>query len=483
MKVLKPTQLGIFRYSRLSNSLWNEFPKGTLYWAIPVQGDLINEGYFYQTRRLKENTVVHSKPVQAGMRTLVKRAQYTRGASTYYTYCRGISQMTAWAWITIQGISFDVRVMYNSSNVVTGCTTTYHAMHALNGRSIWLHNNVQNETEEHVAEAFRTMFRLPTNAALVGQKYNNPSDIMTRALPFAALCARSLAEWFLDHHDYVPNRKYNFGSTDIVTEGVTTPEPSASFSSFLFKEDERIANDVDPILLGRSTNYYWLNVMEQEVTQKALENLPTANDNNIQNVSAIAHFIKSLVLEHKIELPKSWQSAWLQYRYAATTSLSDIRENISFIKRVAPIDSGLTTYGVQMREIDGTQVTMRCTIKLRRRELDLINSILDKLYSYGLLPDFYTLWDSIPFSFIVDWFLPIGDLASAIDKRRVYAQGNYDFTAIIYSLKYERDGVQCYSRWTKSSLPDLNALYWFESDASTKTVVKRIIDATALITG
>jgi hypothetical protein len=105
---------------------------------------------------------------------------------------------------------------------------------------------------------------------------------------------------------------------------------------------------------------------------------------------------------------------------------------------------------------------------------------------YGLSPSFYVIWDMIPYSFIVDWFIPVGDILNSYDKKSMYER-TYDFSNLWYSLKYERtvaDGssISAYTRWGASSPPEYNGFYTLENmgDPSKRTIGFRILDAMSL---
>jgi hypothetical protein len=95
----------------------------------------------------------------------------------------------------------------------------------------------------------------------------------------------------------------------------------------------------------------------------------------------------------------------------------------------------------------------------------------------------------VPYSFIVDWFIPVGDVLSAASAELVYNDTNYEFGTITYSVKYKSEGKDAfphsvYYRWTEDTPPDLNSFYWLEHNSpSDKTLIKRLIDAGALILG
>jgi hypothetical protein len=258
---------------------------------------------------------------------------------------------------------------------------------------------------------------------------------------------------------------------------------------FLFQEPLRIGSRIDPLLLGNGieNNSYWFNWLVQHSYVDALHNMPRLNDNSVSNVLGLVSFIKALVIDHRVEIPHRLQDAWLQYRYVAKTTELDVKEAIRFMNRYYP-NTGMCikTYGTATTNVQDTDVLCRCRIGLRSRELGTLDRIWRALYTYGLQPNFYMIWDMIPYSFIVDWFLPIGDVASNVDLLNNYSKQNYDFDSVVYSLEYIREydngpDVHCYSRWSGEPLESTNDLYWFDRPSTSNRVkLYRILDTASL---
>jgi hypothetical protein len=275
-------------------------------------------------------------------------------------------------------------------------------------------------------------------------------------------------------------------------EQIDLVEEKLPKTAFLFHEPEQVQEHLDPVLLGQSTSNYWKNWLIQHAFLDACEHIPRMNENSISNVLEITAFIYALVIKHQIEIPKSLSSAWLAYRYQFTTSTLDAKQAISFVHRymdLGGLDKGITCYGQSYHEVDGTDVVCRCELNVSPKEVGYLAKIWRALYTYGLQPNFYVIWDSIPYSFIVDWFVPLGDVAGAVDASRMYTSEYYTFHRIIYSLAYIRrvdeSKIKCYTRWKGSSPPKLNGMYWFdpEADPSTKTRVYRALDAVSMCIG
>jgi len=95
------------------------------------------------------------------------------------------------------------------------------------------------------------------------------------------------------------------------------------------------------------------------------------------------------------------------------------------------------------------------------------------------------IWDLVPYSFIVDWFIPIGDILHGHDMDQIYNR-TFDISNIWYSLTYDRlsdagNVMHYYTRWAESDTPNLNGFYTIETNSTTgKTVAMRILDALSL---
>jgi hypothetical protein len=253
----------------------------------------------------------------------------------------------------------------------------------------------------------------------------------------------------------------------------------------LFKEDLRYKGY--PVM---DITNYWLSYAKQHAFLDACESAPSLNDNSISNIFEITGFIYKLVVKHQIDIPKSLSEAWLAYRYSYGTTKLDAEEAIKFMSRHLPDnvwEVGYKAYGYYKFSYEDTEVTARCTMRMKRKEVSQIRDIWLALEKYGLAPDFYVIWDMIPYSFIVDWFLPVGEVMDVVDASMQYTEENYDFGSIVYSLKYSfiaDDGFNhhVYSRWVEETPPALSGFYWLEQRTpSSKTLIKRILDGLALI--
>lgn len=262
--------------------------------------------------------------------------------------------------------------------------------------------------------------------------------------------------------------------------------PSGPLDSLQIFDEYRLLFD------GASTKpyaAYHLKAARQQAYLDALDHVPQMNDNNLSNVIELVAFIKGIVLDHRIEIPNSLSSAWLAYRYSYGTTKMDMEEAIDFMHRNVSdelLEQGFSVYGVTHYTINDVTATVRCRLNLKQKELSTLQQIWSALYTYGLSPSFYVVWDMIPYSFIVDWFIPVGDILSGYDTTRMYDR-TYDMSDIWFSIKYSymsSEGlVTSYTRWTESELPEFNGYYTLENKGtpSDKVIGFRVLDALSLI--
>jgi hypothetical protein len=151
---------------------------------------------------------------------------------------------------------------------------------------------------------------------------------------------------------------------------------------------------------------------------------------------------------------------WLQYRYMYNTTKADLEQFID-----AAIDDRLRRITDQTVKHplrasysdDGEEWHLKC--RLHESNHDPFMALAERVRRFGFMPDLHTMWDMIPFSFAVDWFIPVDDTLSEID-RYWYSQG-YDFDELLYSRKRTKTlmlaGVKLhltsYERWLEGARP------------------------------
>lgn len=119
---------------------------------------------------------------------------------------------------------------------------------------------------------------------------------------------------------------------------------------------------------------------------------------------------------------KTTANRWLQYQYGILPTLSDIYGATEEL--AVRINDGIPIYGsytkvtkseVKLRvgNVSGTdKQTLRQTIAFRYMIRD---TGLKRLSQIGFINPLELVWELIPYSFVFDWFVPVGQYLSALD--------------------------------------------------------------------
>lgn len=261
----------------------------------------------------------------------------------------------------------------------------------------------------------------------------------------------------------------------------STPEPKREERHMA----EQIDNDAVPNLDAFLNSAY----------VDAYTHLPQITTNNVQNLLEVFSILKRIVsaygtgnLAKGVTEVGSLSDAWLGYRYAYSTTRMDIEELASYVDRVRNIahSSSLYSRGSYTYSDGHGDYIIRCSMEVPVKENSEALSLLERM---GLALDGYNTWDLIPYSFVVDWFLHIGDFLEAARSRR-YAE-RIRPSSIWFSITHDYANAngqhQCdYYRWQAEGswwhrLATMPASMLSHSAARGTTWVKRGLDAICLI--
>lgn len=518
MKAIAPRYCGLPKSYNISTTTYPT-PMGPAVIPAILSGDEVPlKNFFFDTKGREHNNCVHSKPVCSVERSMP--ALYARlsngklGCFAGDSISAGQNKLQSW-WIErfeFEGRSYYMTVSINSyapikGNAVKGYTLDY-AVHPKCYYYICRDSKGQGSVENwvysptihtHTANGRRWFAVTTSRGGTVDlwEDLNVQLESRTKesiVQQYHDLC-RSLESRL---HDYLLTRFNESGGwsreTKYAVAETYVPDFKSSRKFFLFWEVEDFVEGWHGLFRGPI--WYWRNWLVQHAYLDALQSFPTLNDNSISNILELVSFIKGIVVDHRIEIPKRLQDAWLSYRYVYNTTKMDVEQAISFVKRHIDLGDfaheiscyGVSSYDVKVSDNEVVPVTCRCRIKVKEKNVDLLDKIWRGLSQYGLAPDFYLIWDTIPFSFVVDWLIPVGDALSVMDTDALF-RGYYTISDVCFSLSYDRVGSDGYihhqyTRWSQGPLAQLNGFYWFDKPkTSTKVISYRIADTISLITG
>lgn len=171
------------------------------------------------------------------------------------------------------------------------------------------------------------------------------------------------------------------------------------------------------------------------------------------------------------------RKAWLTYRYAYNTSVSDAEEYKDFVKRIVD----LQTLCCDTVSVNG----LYCEGEIRYSfsgSIDLASllpsDVAGKLRLLGLEPSLTNTWDLIPYSFMVDWFIDVSGFTEWLEQNSnslEFTLTDMWYSAVVATPEY-------YSYWRVPgrgiSLPSLMV----SGNTSTKTWAMRLGDSVSIFT-
>lgn len=216
-----------------------------------------------------------------------------------------------------------------------------------------------------------------------------------------------------------------------------------------------------------------------EAFYNACENLPKSFNNSVANILELASSVNSLIHGKFGKLvPSNIKDAWLFYRYQYTTTKLDLEEYTKLTQNLAAI----AAMGSIRSDGEASKNGIKSHVYVEVDPSDIIpDDTKSWLQSYGVKLTAYDAWDMIPFSFVADWFLHIGDFLETMERE------NWAYSLKILdswtSYRTFGPGAQVtYMRvpgYFRAKCPFVS---YQSKSASGKTIVKRIADSIALFT-
>lgn len=139
--------------------------------------------------------------------------------------------------------------------------------------------------------------------------------------------------------------------------------------------------------------------------------------------------------------PVDFANAWMEYRYGwmpLLRSVYDGCELLSQQRKVPDFCSGVGKDVFAAYNVDAfnssykrcwTTANLRVTLKGR---IIINNPDLYRLNQYGLLNPLSVAWELVPFSFVIDWFVKVGDYLNSLTD---WAGMSFSDLSITYSAK------------------------------------------------
>jgi hypothetical protein len=192
---------------------------------------------------------------------------------------------------------------------------------------------------------------------------------------------------------------------------------------------------------------------------------------------------------------KTLSGDYLAMKYGILPTISDLQEIASAFKKHQPyLDRhGWATYNanhIVSKGSDGVTITLEQRIKLAiQTEDNEFIQLMNRVDSSGFAPTLENLWDLIPYSFVLDWFIDIGGFLERVDTRMRLARLDIQYSTMSKKIIKTRNynflpgsaytgtiSLVQYTRWTQDQSP-VPPLFF----QNTPTVSNHWLEASALI--
>lgn len=235
----------------------------------------------------------------------------------------------------------------------------------------------------------------------------------------------------------------------------------------------------------------WMNAGFTRCSLAIAEQVPKLSSNSFANVKELASLFTSLItggwkdaIRHAAnkKLRRRIADNWLSYRYAYNTTKADLEELTALATRLANLPAGQVRFSQTYTAPNGVSFRLSCDLPA---SAFIPTSIVEASKTFNLRLTGYNVWDMIPFSFIVDWLIPIGDwLAAAQNMSDMAEMSPTNVWGTVSCNTTHDDGTkeEHYLRIPMGSLPHTVSGYltYLTDPVSGKTITMRVADTIAL---
>jgi len=163
---------------------------------------------------------------------------------------------------------------------------------------------------------------------------------------------------------------------------------------------------------------------------------------------------------------------YLAVQYGVLPTVSDIQEIVGAFKKIEPyIDkNGFSTYNAvhsdeRVSEDLSETLEQRIKVAIADEDVEFIR-LMNNIHSSGFAPTLENMWDLVPYSFVLDWFIDIGGFLERIDSNLSLLRLDIRYATLSVKRNITMEvtpspsfpvsgtiSVVTYRRWTTSRCP------------------------------
>lgn len=259
--------------------------------------------------------------------------------------------------------------------------------------------------------------------------------------------------------------------------------PAYGYCTYYPTDSETQISETEAIIRGHYESILVTGVLNdadsraaaQAAYVKAAEGLPSVNSNAMANLLEVASLTAALLRGDVSKASKGIKDAWLAYRYAYTTTCLDVREYSDYVDRIQNLTelAAPDTIKCHGSSTDSRGFRYHCVMKVKTSDA-LPSDMKSTLSQFGLELSAVNSWDMVPYSFVVDWFIPVSDILEQFEAQ--FSSKSVPVTECWMSI--ESPNGEHYLRWPYTWVQTTPQIV--QRNVSKKTFWMRVADAIAL---
>ena len=158
-----------------------------------------------------------------------------------------------------------------------------------------------------------------------------------------------------------------------------------------------------------------------DLAMRALNQVDSNHTNMIEFLRDLRHPAKMIPKLRNLRSLKGLSSTYLGVKYGILPTVNDLQTIVKAFKARAPYldKNGFRTYSAgetTALTIDNIVYTKIQYLKVAlENEDDEFKLLIERLENMGIFPDFEKIWDIVPYSFVIDWFVDVGKMLKRVD--------------------------------------------------------------------
>lgn len=211
---------------------------------------------------------------------------------------------------------------------------------------------------------------------------------------------------------------------------------------------------------------YW-----PDLAERAAENIQYTSVNNVAFLKELKDQLGEiqalLDLIRAPKDPKKWASFFLACQYGTRLTISEVitlcQDLRRYGDRLLSSKPGLQRCRSRMsfgRQNGSAEEVINLNYKISYLPAATqVEQVLSAIRGWGLLPTFSSMWDIVPYSFVVDWFVDIGGMLESIDFAMYMAE------LPVVGVTYTSKKVQTFSMTVHGAAVDVERTIYSRSTA------------------